>query len=651
MAAIRVRSRTPETDEPARRRPSPYPRPAEAPLEQDARGPGRRGFLGWVLAAPTLMAGAAVVVAGGVDSEPAGASIPGIPEPSDLYDLSDLLNDAALPTSGLVTVTVNTDGTVSYALPRAEVGQGLTTAVAMIIADELDVPIESVHVTLSDARPELLWNQITGGSNSVHSLYTPLRTAAALARNRLVAAAAAQWNVSASTLTTSAGVVKGAGGKTATYGSLATAAATTRTTTQLVTLKAATEQAVVGGAQRRIDALAAVTGRKKFAMDLDVPDALPTMICRPPMINGKVQSVANMASVRAMPGITDVGVVSTGVAVRGHTFGQCIDAVRALQVTWIGGTVNAESDATVLAKLKKAEIPLVVPKCAAARQDRRGRLHVLLPQQLAARDELRRRRRPSRWRRDLGQPEEPDRHPADDRPEARPAAEPGQGACHAGRRLVRAAPVQRRRVRGRGSLEAVRQAGQADVAPHRRLPARPHPPDVHVAGAGHGARRDTSSPTSSGTPAWPPTSRTASARSSPRWRAKLPGGNLTFAESIFDLTANVTYNFGVTTQLLNEIFNYDDFNTASMRNVYSPDVCTAQELIIDQMAKVVGKNPYTFRQAFVKDARMKAVLTRLAEVGNWGRAMPAGTAQGIALHPEYKAASARSSRSTARPRP
>jgi isoquinoline 1-oxidoreductase beta subunit len=78
------------------------------------------------------------------------------------------------------------------------------------------------------------------------------------------------------------------------------------------------------------------------------------------------------------------------------------------------------------------------------------------------------------------------------------------------------------------------------------------------------------------------------------------------------------------------------FNTGSMRNIYSPDVCTAQELITDQLAKVAGKNPYTFRRTFVKHPRGLAVLDKVAQVGQWGRTMPAGTAQGIAIHNEYK---------------
>jgi isoquinoline 1-oxidoreductase beta subunit len=113
-------------------------------------------------------------------------------------------------------------------------------------------------------------------------------------------------------------------------------------------------------------------------------------------------------------------------------------------------------------------------------------------------------------------------------------------------------------------------------------------------------------------------------------------GPLGFAEAVFTLTQNVSYNYGVTDQLLNETYSVDDFHTGSMRHIYSPDARTVQELMTDRIAKVMGKDPLAFRMAFVKDARLKAVLAKLGQVGHWGRTMPAGTAQGIALHSEYK---------------
>ena len=121
----------------------------------------------------------------------------------------------------------------------------------------------------------------------------------------------------------------------------------------------------------------------------------------------------------------------------------------------------------------------------------------------------------------------------------------------------------------------------------------------------------------------------------------LPGGNfLGFAQTVFMTTANVPYNFGVTTQALNEIFNYNTFPTGSMRNVYSPDVCTSIELVVDQLAAAMGKDRYEFRREFLKDDRSRAVLDKVAEAGNWGRTMAPGTAQGIAFHKEYKGVSA-----------
>ena len=73
-----------------------------------------------------------------------------------------------------------------------------------------------------------------------------------------------------------------------------------------------------------------------------------------------------------------------------------------------------------------------------------------------------------------------------------------------------------------------------------------------------------------------------------------------------------------------------------MRNIYSPNVCVAQELMVDQLAKAMRRDPYEFRHAFLKDSRSRAVLDKAAQVGKWGRSMPAGTAQGIAFHAEYK---------------
>ena len=143
------------------------------------------------------------------------------PQVAELYDLNDFIDDSCRPTANLITVTVHPDGTASFALPRSENGQGITTSTAMIIAEELDLPVAKVKVTLADARPELLFNQLTGGSSTTTSTYTPIRVAAAVAKGALLEAAAAQLGAEVSQLMAKGGVIQGPGGASASYGELA----------------------------------------------------------------------------------------------------------------------------------------------------------------------------------------------------------------------------------------------------------------------------------------------------------------------------------------------------------------------------------------------------------------------------------------------
>ncbi|HWU23225.1 MAG TPA: molybdopterin cofactor-binding domain-containing protein [Nocardioides sp.] len=604
--------------------------------EHGRREFGRRRFVGYLVAAPTLAVAVRLGLDGTVAEEPAAAVVPGVPEPADLYDLSDLLTDAALPTSGLISITVHTDGTASFAIPRAEVGQGITTAAAMLIADEMDLPMNKVRVTLADSRPELLFNQLTGGSNTMHAMYHPIRTAAAVARNQLVNTAAAQWNVSADQITTRDGVVYGPSSQKATYGSLATASAVSTTRTASVQLKDASAQTIVGTARRRIDAHAAVTGRKKFAMDLKVPGALPTMVCRPPTINGKVGSVDNRSTVLNMPGVTHVAVISTGVAVRAKTFGQCINAVRALKVTWKPGTVDAESDATIAKRLKDAEVPLAVPQVPVLAKtfDAKFTFHFRSNSALEPNSAVADVRSDSAtiWSslkvpivvqqgiaQSLGLPQDAVK------------VHITEGGGSFGRHLFGDVAYE--------AAEASRAFGNKPVRLmwHRTdefRQGRTHPMCTSRVRATVLANEVLTFEQRHTSVATDFTHGLGEILTS--FSSKLPGGALTFSESIFELSANVPYNYGVTTQVLNEILDYDTIPTGSMRNVYSPDVCTAIELVTDQIAASMKKDPVAFRKEFAKDDRMRAVIEKVASVGKWGRSMPAGTAQGIAIHSEYK---------------
>jgi isoquinoline 1-oxidoreductase subunit beta len=600
------------------------------------RGISRRRFIGYLIAGPTVVAGAQLLV------EPAQAAIPTV-QPVDSFDLTDLLTNAATPTSGLITVVVNQDGTVSFALPRAEVGQGITTAVAMTIADEMDLPLDKVNVTLSDARPELVWNQITGGSNSMHSIFTPVRVAAAVARGQLLKAAAAELGGLPSSLLILDGVITAPGGRTATFGSLAQAGAVSNTTAVRAQLKSQSQLRLVGTPQPRVDAVDIVTGRKQFAMDLDVAGALPTMLCRPPTINGTALAVSNSAQVKAMPGITDVAIiphtqfVPGGVAVRGQTFGQCIDAIDALKVAWGSGSADGKSEKDVLADLAKAELPLtprldplaksleavftfhfrpgdpLETNCALAdvRSDS-AEVWSSLKTPIFAQEQI---------AENLGLPVD------------KVTVHVAQGGGSFGRHLFADAAFEAAAVSQKLGKPVKLMWHRTDNFRQGRV----HPictSRIRVTYSGANVISFDQRHTSVATDFTHGFGEILTAMG-----ATLPGANsLGYFQAIFNLTQNVSYNFGAVTQLLGEVYAYNTFNTSSVRNIYSPNVTTATELMVDQLARAMGQDAYQFRRALVRDSRLKAVLDKVAQVGNWGRAMAPGTAQGIAIHKEYKGA-------------
>ncbi|MFJ3706290.1 MULTISPECIES: molybdopterin cofactor-binding domain-containing protein [unclassified Streptomyces] len=606
-------------------------RPARPSSERPA--PGRRRFLGYVLAAPTLMTAAELAPAAPARADATSAGIPSA-DVTELVDLNDVMSAAALPTSGLITVQVHTDETVTFALPRAEVGQGITTSTAMLIAEEMDVPLANVRVTLADARPELVFNQLTGGSNTTIATYTPVRVAAAVARGRLLEAAALALDTAVTELTIRAGVITGRAGRSTTVGALAERAAGLRTQRVSTELKRSEQFNVIGTPQNRIDALDAVTGRKKFAMDLTVPGAAPTMVCRPPTINGRVGSVANADEVRAMPGVTDVVVITTGVAVRARTFGQCIDAVRALRVSWRPGSAEGKSDETVRQELAAAELPLGLPpltpsvegrftfhfrsnsaletNCAIAdvRSDR-AEIWSSLKAPIVAKEAIAAR---------LGLPL------------SAVTVHVTEGGGSFGRKLFFDAALE--------AVEISRKTGKpVKLMWHRAddsRQGRTHPmatSRVRIAYVGDTVLSFKQRHTSVATDLGHGFGEIVTALA-----AKLPVADLGFSETFFQLSQSMPYNFGVSSRLLNETDK--GFNTGSMRNVYSPDVTCARELMIDKLASKTGKDPYRFRRDFLKDERSRAVLEKVAEVGRWGRPMPDGTAQGIAFHSEYHSASA-----------
>ena len=597
-------------------------------------GVSRRGFLGYVVGASTLVVAVDLGTTG-----PAYGAVPSPPQIAETYDLEDAQTDAARPTAQLITITVNEDGTATFALPRMEVGQGITTSTAMIIAEELDLPVEKVNVTLAPARPELMLNQLTGGSNTTVSTYTPIRVAAAIAKGALLEAAALELGSVVALLESKQGVVRAPDGSSITYGELATKAASPTTKKVDVDLKPRSSFEVIGKPVNRVDARDIVTGKKKFSMDLDVPDALPTMVCRPPTLNGTPRSLRNEQAILAMPGVTDVALIATGIAVRARTFGQCIDAVRAMDVDWNPGTVEGESDDTILAKVRKAEIPLAVPKVPGLAKTVEGdfsfmfRSSAALEPYSAIADV--RADRATVWA-GLKVPivAQMDIATAVGLPKEKVTVNVITGGGSFGHKLFPDHAVEAARA-SKAIGKPVRLMWHRADEPRQ---GRVHPMctsrirATYLAGQVLSFEQRHTSVSTDFTHGFGEMITALGGR--------LPAGlgNLGYAQVIFNLTQELPYDFGAVTQVINETDRR--FNTGSMRNIYSPDVRVANELVIDQLARTMGKDPLKFRLEFLKDERVKAVLSAVAKAGDWGRTMAPGTAQGIAIHKEYKGATA-----------
>ncbi|HWE55944.1 MAG TPA: molybdopterin cofactor-binding domain-containing protein [Acidimicrobiales bacterium] len=405
-----------------------------------------------------------------------------------------------------------------------------------------------------------------------------------------------------------------------------------------VELKSAAAFKVVGTPQPRIDAHDIVTGRKVFAMDMEVPGALPTMVCRPPTINGTVKQVLNQPAVLAMPGITHVAVIPTGVAVRGQTFGQCIDAVDALQVVWNPGTEAGKSDADVLAELKAAELPMVSPASPllAKTVDRTFTFHFVSNSPLETNCAV------ADVRADGAQIWSCLKSPivAQQTIAEKLGLPQNSVVCH----VTEGGGSFGRHLFWDAALEAA-YASQAFKVPVKLMwhrtddfrQGRAHPmctSHVRATYLGREVLSFEQRHTSVSTDFSHGLGELLSAMV-----ADVPEGNfLAYSQGVFELSQSVPYNFGAVDQLLNEVDM--GFNTGSMRNVYSPDVTTAIELVVDQLAAATGQDAYQFRRSYASDARMVGVLEAVAQAGDWGRKMSPGTAQGIAVHSEYKGVAA-----------
>lgn len=233
--------------------------------------------------------------------------------------------------NGEVTVTIN----------RLEFGQGVNTALPMILAEELDADwslVRSQHGSNDAAYVDPLFGiHLTGGSNTIKNSFTQYRELGARARAMLLGAAAARWNVDVATLRTQSGTVLGPGDRKAGYGELADAAMALPVP-ETVTLKDPRDFRIIGRPTSRLDAPAKSSGRQDFGIDMRLPGQLTAVVARPPVFGARLASVDDGAA-RAVRGVKAVLRVplnggAEGIAVVADGYWQATQGRDALTLGW-----------------------------------------------------------------------------------------------------------------------------------------------------------------------------------------------------------------------------------------------------------------------------------------------------------------------------
>ena len=233
------------------------------------------------------------------------------------FPLGALAQDAAKPAGAKALtalqqpsafVRIARDGSTTITINRLDFGQGVQTALPMILADELDADWSKVSSVHGDSNPAyvdpVFGMHITGGSGSIAHSYTQYRELGARTRAMLVAAAAARWNTDAAALRTQNGVVIGPGGKKLGYCELAEAAMALPVP-EAVVLKNPKDFRLIGHATGRLDAKAKSSGQQGYGIDMALPGMLTAVVAHPPMFAAKLSSLDDSAA-KAVKGVKAV---------------------------------------------------------------------------------------------------------------------------------------------------------------------------------------------------------------------------------------------------------------------------------------------------------------------------------------------------------
>ena len=557
---------------------------------------------------------------------------------------------AAAPVKLNAFVKVGTDGRITVVCGQSEMGQGCHNALAMLLAEELEVDLNKVHVEQGGVDPAFSnpryvgfkavgGFQATGGSSSIRNFGVPARRAGAAARFMLIAAGSERMKVAATECIAENGfVVHKPSGRKLSYGSIAKDAAKMVAPDEPV-LKPQSEFKIIGKSTPRHDVALKVTGKPIYGIDVRRKGLLTATVARCPVFGGKVKSF-DAAQALKVKGVRKVVQVSSGVAVVADNFWAAKKGRDALQVSWDEGPVAGVSSASMfrnwaeLAKAPSAAERLKTGDVSAALSAAGKRLEAVYEVPLLAHVCMEPMNATAHFKGDSVEIWAPTQAQSwNQNFVAQATGLPASAVTiHTtflgggfGRRLESDYAVEAAEVsRAAGNVPVKVVWTREDDIQHDLY----RPASHNVLQAALGA---------DGMPT--------------AWRHRIVGGSIL---KYFKTFAHLLRNDGLdatSVQGAGDYFPYDVANVhvdfvnenpgvpvGFWRSVGNSQNGFIMESFVDELAHAAGKDPYEYRKQLMSKphaARLRAVLDLAAEKADWGKPLPSGVFRGIAAHFAY----------------
>ncbi|MBX3084561.1 MAG: xanthine dehydrogenase family protein molybdopterin-binding subunit [Anaerolineae bacterium] len=553
----------------------------------------------------STLAGAGLLISFHVPIYDRRAILAGVPDANPAQSPEQFVPNAYL--------RIDADGTVTVMCPRSEMGQGVQTIAAMLVAEDLETDYAAIRVEQAGI-DSAYGDQVTGGSTSTQAMYASIRMASTRALGMLIAAAAQQWGVEPAACHAEKGVVYGSTpDQKLTFGELAPLAAQ-QTAPKMPKLKPVDQFRVIGTRKALFDSPEIVTGKALYTNDVRLPNMLYAVVERCPVFGGSVASF-DAAKARAINGVREVVQIDAGIAVVADTTWAAMQGRDALQITWDEGKAAPITTDSIQQQL----IDKVTTQLADDKEspDAVTKLEAIYQQPYVAHATMESMSCVADVRTDSAEVWAP----TQDRRNALSMAAAGSGlsgskiklhipllGCGWGRRL---------------NCDYVKEATQISKqvgAPINLLWTRDddlrhdyyRPMSYHVLRADLDAE---------GKPL--------------TWRhyvasEAIGGGSSEVASGASSLPYKIRANVRASSLSLGIPVGY-------WRAVFNTNTAFVNETFMDELATAAGKDPYEYRLSQMNSKRMEAVLKLAAEKAAWGGPLPAGWGRGIACYASWGA--------------